>query len=356
MLCFLLDYGPRGSRSRGKPPVFLASWLQDSWLQVIFLQFPEGGGAADPELARHHRHLGMIMGKREFDRLRLQLIERPRVASCIKERKDIWIAHFHPDELFFAGRLARGRPVRRGGPDVEPPGPCCDLRKFGDRQLAAIGEDHGPEDSVFQLPDIAWPIVAGKQGKRLGADPAQPPSFLGAKPRAKPLRERADVLAPAAQRWNRNWKHIDAVKEVLAEASASHLFDQIAIGRENQANVGLDRAFRAGWMNRALLQGIQESCLRDHRQFANPVEEKRAAMRLDEFAGNLLAGAAAKQDGLGEMFRQGGAIDSHESAPPPPGSTMNGACKTFLAGAGLAFEKHGNGRFRALFALPDGAR
>jgi hypothetical protein len=100
-----------------------------------------------------------------------------------------------------------------------------------------------------------------------------------------------------------------------------YLFDQISIGRENQANVGLDRAFRPGRMNHALLQGIQEPCLRGHRQFANPVEEKRAAMRLDEFAGNLLTGAAAKQDGLGEMFRQGGTIDSHESAPPPPGST-----------------------------------
>ena len=98
---------------------------------------------------------------------------------------------------------------------------------------------------------------------------------------------------------------------------ACYPFDQIAIGRENQPDIGLDRAFRAGRLNHALLQGVQERGLRVNRQFANPVEEQRAAMRLDEFA------IGAKQDGLGAMLRQGGAIDRNEGAPAAGRGTVN---------------------------------
>src|SRR5271157_5012817 len=83
------------SRTRSELSAFLASRLQILRLQVIVLQFPVEGRAADPELARHRRHLPVIMGKREFYGIGLQLIERARVASCVEERKDVGIAHLH---------------------------------------------------------------------------------------------------------------------------------------------------------------------------------------------------------------------------------------------------------------------
>src|SRR3981081_724414 len=152
---------------------------------------------------------------------------------------------------------------------------AADLRKLAHRQLAAIGEHNGAKDSVFQLPHIARPIVCAEQGERLGVDPANGLSFRGGESRAKPARETGDIVPPGTQRRDGNWKHIDAVKEIVAEAAVFYLFDQISIGRENQANIGFHRALRPGSMDLARLEDAQKPALRLNRQLADPVAKKR---------------------------------------------------------------------------------
>ncbi len=170
-----------------------------------------------------------------------------------RSAEDIGIAHLDPNELSFGGGP---RGDRRGGDtDVEALDPRGNLRKLGDSQLAAIGEHNGAKDGVFQLPHIARPIVGAEQGERLGADPANGLSFRGGESRAKPARETGDIVPPGTQRRDGNWKHIDAmIKVSVAEAAVFYLFDQISIGRENQANVSSHRALRPGAMDLALLE------------------------------------------------------------------------------------------------------
>ncbi len=138
-------------------------------------------------------------------------------------------------------------------------------------------------------------------------------------------------------------------------------FDQISIGRENQANIGFDRALRSGEMDLAVLKDAQKPSLRLDRQLADPVEKKRAALRLGVFASGFAplglgnrSPFAAKQRRF-EVVRRGAAIEGHERASAPARSSVDCARESFLAGAGLAFEKHGDGQFRCSLALSDGA-
>ncbi len=199
----------------------------------MLFQFAIEGRAADPKLARHRRHLAAVMDECEFYRFGFQSIEMARIAVLVEERQNIGITHLHPNELSFAGGPRGDRRGRYA--DAEALDPCGDLRKLGDRQLAAIGEHNGTKDGVFQLPHIARPIVGAEQGERLGADPANGLSFRGGESRAKLERETGDIVPPGTQRRDGNWKHIDPVIEVVAEAAAFYLLDQISIGRENQA-------------------------------------------------------------------------------------------------------------------------
>ncbi len=182
-----------GLRSHG---MRRGSGLQIMFLQQIMLfQFAIERRAADPELARHCRHLAAVMDEREFYRFGFQSIKVARMAVFVKEREDIGIAHLDADKLFRGLRLPRGD--RRGGDaNIETLDPRRDLRKLGDRQLAAVGERNGAKGGVFQLPHIARPIVGAEQGERLGADPANWLSFRGGESCAKPARETGDIVAP----------------------------------------------------------------------------------------------------------------------------------------------------------------
>src|ERR1700732_5176203 len=113
-------------------------------------------------------------------------------------------------------------------------------------------------------------------------------------------------------------------------------------------------------MDLALLEDAQKPPLRLNWQLADPVKKKRAALRLDAFANGFFGGAgkrpffAAKQHPF-EIVRRGAAIEGHERASAPAGIPVDCAREDFLAGAGLAFEKYGNGGFCRPLALADGA-
>ncbi len=74
--------------------------------QIMLFQFAIEGRAADPELARHRRHLTAVTIEREFYGFGFQPIEMARIAVLVEERQDIGIAigiaRFDRYELSFA--------------------------------------------------------------------------------------------------------------------------------------------------------------------------------------------------------------------------------------------------------------
>ena len=78
---------------------------------------------------------------------------------------------------------------------------------------------------------------------------------------------------------------MQAIKEVFAEPAGFHIGDQVAVGGGDDAHVDLDGLASADRLDLALLQRAQQFDLRRERQLADFVEEQRAAVGLDEFAG-----------------------------------------------------------------------
>ena len=99
----------------------------------------------------------------------------------------------------------------------------------------------------------------------------------------------------------------------------------------------------------AFLQRSQQFHLRRRRQFADFVEEQRAAVGLDEFAGVLFGGAGEgallvpEQNRLDQIFWHGAAIDRNERLGAARAAAVDGACDQFLADAGFAFDQHRDG-------------
>ena len=111
---------------------------------------------------------------------------------------------------------------------------------------------------------------------------------------------------------------MQAVEQVFAEAAVLHVGDQVAVGRGDQPHVDLDRLARADRLDLAFLDRAQELHLRGRRQFADLVEEQRAACGFDELADVAVGGAGegallvAEQDRLDEIVGDGAAIDRDE--------------------------------------------
>ena len=149
-----------------------------------------------------------------------------------------------------------------------------------------------------------------------------------------------------AQRRNRDREHVEAVEQVLAELAALDEFDQVLVRRRDEPEIDLDRALGADGVDLALLQRAQQLHLRIERQFADLVEEQRAAVGLGELAGVLLGGAGegallvAEQDGLDEVLRQRAAIDGDERPAAPLRPALDRAGEQFLADAGFALDQH----------------
>src|SRR6516162_6682582 len=151
-------------------------------------------------------------------------------------------------------------------------------------ELIALAHDDGPIDRVLELTDVAGPIELRQIRHRLAGDAGNRPVFLGAEPREEMAKQMGNILAPRAQRRDRQRQHVQTIEQVFPEMAAFDAIQQFAIGRRNDANVDLDWFAAADRLDGALLQRAQKLDLRGQRQFRNFIEKQRTAMRLDEFA------------------------------------------------------------------------
>ena len=118
--------------------------------------------------------------------------------------------------------------------------------------------------------------------QRFGRNQADALALFRGKSRQEMPRERRNILRSLAQRRHRNRKHMQAIEQVLAETPGFHVGDQVAVGGRDDAHVDLDRLARADRLDFAFLDGAQQLDLRGRRQFADLVEEQRAARGFDE--------------------------------------------------------------------------
>ncbi len=165
-----------------------------------------------------------------------------------------------------------------------------------------------------------------------------------------------------AQRRRAERDDVEAVEEVLTEASAADLLLEIPVGRGDDANVDARSLLRADRLDVAALEDAQHLGLRPRREVADLVEEDRAAVGGDELA-DLLAHRAgeapllvAEELRLDQLFGDRRAVDADEWLVAPRRAVVDGARHELLAGAALARDQHrGGSRRRALDRLAQAA-
>ena len=130
--------------------------------------------------------------------------------------------------------------------------------------------------------------------------------------------EERDVLAPFAQRRQRERDDVQAVVEVLPETPGGDLGEKVAIRRRDDPHVHGDLRAAADPGDLALLQRAQELRLQGERQLADLVEEERPGVRGFESSGARAVGAGegaaldAEELGLDQPLRNRRAVDRDE--------------------------------------------
>ncbi len=184
----------------------------------------------------------------------------------------------------------------------------------------------------------------------------------GARGREDVPGEDRDVLAALAERRHRHRHDGEPEIKVLAEFPAGHLALQIALGRGDDAHVGLDRFVAADAAKLARLEDAQELGLHVEREIADFVEEHRAALGELERAlargdrARERAALVAEELALDERVAHRAAVDDDERLALSRRVLDDGAREDVLAGARLALEEHGAlGRRDALEHAEDAA-
>ena len=193
------------------------------------------------------------------------------------------------------------------------------------RDHVAAGQHHRAVDEVLELAHVAGVVVLQEEVHRLAGDAAGL-ALVGEAPQEVVDQER-DVLAPLAQRRQRDRDDVQAEEEILAEVAGPDHGLEVAVGGGDEAHVHLDRACVPPRRSKALLlQDAQQLHLRAARQVADLVEEEGAAVGQLEAAPVLAvrpgegAPLVAEQLRLEERLRQRGHVHRHERARAGAGS------------------------------------
>ena len=140
-------------------------------------------------------------------------------------------------------------------------------------------EDRHPLDQVFQLPDVAGPIVLRHLGQRLGREVEVDPAVVQGRPLQEAAGQLGNVFLPLPQRRHPDGDDVQPVVEVLAELSLADPVEQVAVGRRHDAHVDLDPLGATDSLDSPLLQEAQDLGLEDDVHLADFVQEERPPRR-----------------------------------------------------------------------------
>ena len=155
------------------------------------------------------------------------------------------------------------------------------------------------------------------------------------------LDQQRQILRPLAQRRQLNLDTLQAVIEILTEATRGNFGFQIAITRCNNPHIDRNFLLRTDRPNAPLLKHTQQLGLRGKRHFANFIKKQRAAASIVEQPLAALLGPSVGAFDVAEQLRfdqLGGnrsTIDRHKRAFGPIARLVQGARCHLLTGAGF---------------------
>src|SRR4029077_16706019 len=129
------------------------------------------------------------------------------------------------------------------------------LRELVGANFLAVREYDRTENGVFELTDIAGPVIGGKECHAVGADGPYPLSFFRGNACEEISDEFRNVVAPRSERRYRQGENVQAIKEIFAKTSGLYVGDQVTIGGRDDAHVDLDRSAPADRLDFARLEG-----------------------------------------------------------------------------------------------------
>ena len=211
----------------------------------------------------------------------------------------------------------------------------------------AAGNDQ-PLDEVFQLPDIAGPVImlqrlVGGGGEGLGF----PISLEGAG--KKVLAQRNDISCALPQRRNGQRHDVQTVIEVHPEGAVLDAGGQVGIRGGDDTEVDVFPLQRADPLHLLGLQYAEQLALERQGHRVYLVQKKGPAVGdLDEapLAGGVCTGKGplliAKELGFQQMLRQGSTVHDHHVALPAGAVVVDEIGQDLLAGTGFTRDQNGN--------------
>ncbi len=212
--------------------------------------------------------------------------------------------------------------------------------QIGSAHHVLAGHGRGPFHAVLQFPHVARPVARQHDLERLGTQ-HQVTVVLAIEFLQEKLGQQRDIVAPLAQRRQKDRDHVDAVVQVGAEFAPGHRLLEILVGGTDQPHIHLDGFVAAHPLELPFLQHAQEFGLESRRDLADLVEKQGAAMGQLEtplaFGGGAGEGAffVPEQFGLQQGFGQRGTIERDERPFAARTQVVEGAGDDFLAGTAL---------------------
>ncbi len=144
------------------------------------------------------------------------------------------------------------------------------------------GKDDRAFNSMFQLPHIPRPRIAGEDLEDLGRDMGDVFMVLFGKSLEEMGRQERDILSSLPQRRKGDGYDIESVEEVLSEASVFHERFQELIRGGDHPHIHLDVSRFSHPFNLVFLEESQELRLHGEAEIAYLIEKDRPAVRLFE--------------------------------------------------------------------------
>src|SRR6476646_3817277 len=148
-------------------------------------------------------------------------------------------------------------------------------RKVSGLQHRSRAHGDGAFQTVFQLTDVAGPIIDLKQLHRLRTDRVLDLSAL-ARALKEMLSQRTNVFFALTQRRQTETNHIEAEEQIASERSLLHGHLQVPTGRGDNPNIDRDGFAVAMGMKFPFLQGTNQLSLNIQRHLSDFVKEYAA--------------------------------------------------------------------------------
>ena len=140
------------------------------------------------------------------------------------------------------------------------------------------GENYAALDDVFELADVAGPLVVDESAHGVWGEFADLEVVLFGEVVEEAVDEQGDIFSAAAQRRHLDGDDVEAVVEIVAELAFADGLAEVDVGGGDDADVDLNLLIAADGHEAALLEDAEDLGLGIHAHVADFVEEEGAAI------------------------------------------------------------------------------